>query len=181
MRPLRRRTVTASLLLGFGLTAAAQDPCHEWTPGLFYRGNGVDGNVDALTVFDDGSGPQLWVSGPFSRAGDAPISALARWNGSSWSAPVVATSAESNAFAVFDDGRGPALYAGGYGVGRWNGSEWEFLGFGMNASRFRGFRRPDAPRRDSRRRRRQLGRRQRHERGDPHHAAVRLARAGETW
>ena len=79
----------------------------------------MDGNVtiptvDALTVFDDGSGPALHAGGNFTIAGGLSASRIARWNGSSWSALGSGTNDRIGALAVFDDGTGPALYAGGH-------------------------------------------------------------------
>ncbi|MBT8484291.1 MAG: hypothetical protein HKO59_04410 [Phycisphaerales bacterium] len=105
-------------------------------------GGGFDGGsfprVDALAVFDDGSGPRLFAGGNFQTAGPAAIAAfaVAAWDGKAWS-PVgrgfddVIVSVQS--FAAFDAGTGPALYAGGFlqsgfgglvNVARWDGREW---------------------------------------------------------
>src|SRR4029077_18796893 len=40
----------------------------------------------ALAVFDDGSGPGLYVGGQFGSAGGVTALHAARWNGASWSA-----------------------------------------------------------------------------------------------
>jgi hypothetical protein len=42
--------------------------------------------VEALLVFDDGRGEDLYVGGQFQMAGGQPASNIARWNGTSWSA-----------------------------------------------------------------------------------------------
>jgi hypothetical protein len=98
-------------------------------------GQGVTGpnpRVTALHVFDDGSGPALYVGGTFSTAGGVPVDGLARWNGSQWSA-VGSNAHHVAAFATFDDGTGPALYASGTFFippgyftyfARWTGSTW---------------------------------------------------------
>jgi hypothetical protein len=81
----------------------------------------------ALAVFDDGSGPALYVTGQFSYAGGTQVSGLARWDGTSWSA-VGTLGLDGYALAVFDDGSGPALYAGGSnGIARWDGSSATWL------------------------------------------------------
>ena len=87
----------------------------EWSP----LGSGVDGvtfqaSVEALAVFDDGSGPALFVGGAFLVAGGEPAIGIAKWDGSAWSA--VGGGVDNGVFAltVFDDGTGPALYAGGW-------------------------------------------------------------------
>ena len=40
----------------------------EWAALASPSGTGVDGEVDALAVYDDGSGPELYVGGRFSSA-----------------------------------------------------------------------------------------------------------------
>ena len=78
-------------------------------------GSGLDGSgwVGALTVFDDGAGPALYVGGSFSAAGGESANYIARWDGQFWSplgqglGPVVRT------LSVFDEGGGSSLFAGG--------------------------------------------------------------------
>ncbi len=102
--------------------------------------------VHALTVHDDGGGPELYAGGNITRAlgGGATVNGIGRWDGSSWSAlgsgvggliPVV------QALASYDDGSGPALVAGGWfttaggvaasRIARWDGDSWSALGSGM--------------------------------------------------
>jgi hypothetical protein len=88
--------------------------------------------VNALQVFDDGTGPALYVGGVFSTAGGRAVNDVAKWDGSHWSA--LGTGADGPAgvyaFAVFDDGSGPALYASGSfqtagsNIAKWNGTSW---------------------------------------------------------
>ncbi len=97
-----------------------------------------------LAVFDDGSGPALYVGGIFDSAGGVAAHSIARWDGAAWSS--VGAGLESGvvyALAVFDDGSGPALYAGGRFslrkgesdiVVRWDGSAW--LGVGSSSTDF---------------------------------------------
>ena len=49
-------------------------------------GVGVNGNVYALTVYDDGSGPALYAGGRFTTAGGVTVNHIARWDGTAWSA-----------------------------------------------------------------------------------------------
>jgi hypothetical protein len=101
-------------------------------------------SVEALTVFDDGSGPALYVGGLFSTAGGGAANYMAKWNGSSWSALGSGMSGTVSAFAVFDDGSGPALYAGGTfttaggvaakDIAKWDGMNWSALGSGFSGS-----------------------------------------------
>ncbi len=102
--------------------------------------------VDALAVFDDGSGPALYAGGHFATAGGVTVNNIARWDGSSWSAlgsgvAISGQRAHVRALQVFDDGSGPALYVGGdfttaggvtvNGIARWDGSSWSSLGGGL--------------------------------------------------
>jgi hypothetical protein len=106
---------------------------------------GIDIQLHALTVFDDGSGagPALYAGGYFFAAGGVISNHIARWDGSTWSALEGPDGVGLNngvlALAVFDDGsgRGPALYVGGQfltaggvtanGIAQWDGSDWSAL------------------------------------------------------
>jgi hypothetical protein len=114
----------------------------KWTSdGWSSVGAGLDGlgsaTVNAITVFDDGSGSALYVAGAFTSAGGAPALNIARWNGTTWSPVGDGLDAGVYSLCVFDDGTGAALYAGGYfthagsvstaRIARWNGSTWSPL------------------------------------------------------
>jgi hypothetical protein len=98
--------------------------------------------VGALVVFDDGTGPALYVGGNFLVAGGAPASNIARWNGLTWSPLGSGTDGAVLSLCVFDDGTGPALYAGGRftiaggvsanRIARWDGQSWSPLGSGVD-------------------------------------------------
>src|SRR5690606_34508009 len=117
-----------------------------WTP---LSGGGVSGGpepggtqIHTLAVFDDGSGPALYVGGNFTRAGGVPANRIDRWDGSAWTPRGEGVSSSSGmsvgTVSVFDDGTGPALYAGGSfltaggatvrGIARWDGAAWTPLG-----------------------------------------------------
>ncbi len=102
----------------------------EWEPlgrGLYASGY----TVQAMTVFDDGSGSALYVGGELSPQVLPDVRYIARWNGVEWSGlegvhlsrapggyiPYV------DGLTVFDDGSGPALFIAGpvqqEGVGRY--------------------------------------------------------------
>ncbi|MDA8016845.1 MAG: hypothetical protein MPN21_05285 [Thermoanaerobaculia bacterium] len=108
-------------------------------------GVGVNGPVRALTFWDDGTGPALYVGGDFTSAGGVVVDNIARWQDGEWSAlgsgsaPGVSSNQEFASFQVqdllpFDDGTGSALYvtgsfstAGGRpanGLARWDGTAW---------------------------------------------------------
>jgi hypothetical protein len=104
------------------------------------------GGVRALAAFDDGSGLALYAAGGFNVAGGAPIRALARWNGSTWTglgAGVPNSFFNLGTLVVADLGNGPVLVAGGLssvlaagpqGVLTWNGSTLAGLGLGLGTN-----------------------------------------------
>lgn len=113
-------------------------------------GSGLSGQFSvgrAMTRFDDGGGPALYVGGNFFRAGDTIVNSIARWQNGGWSAlgagVQTATGARGtvDSFATFDDGSGPALYvtgvfaqAGGVpatNVARWKNGAWSAVGAGI--------------------------------------------------
>ena len=99
--------------------------------------------VHALAVFDDGSGPALYLGGKFTAAGGVPANHVARFDGTSWSALGSGTDDWVYALAVVDDGSGPALFAAGEfenaggapasRVARWDGTSWSPLGPGIGS------------------------------------------------
>ncbi len=133
--------------LGPGGVLAAQGGCEPtWHP----LGTGLGGFesfsfVRSLALFDDGSGPALFVGGVVLSAGDVEFASLVRWNGASWSEPGSGISDDSVlALQVFDDGSGEALYAGGafntaggmsaHLAARWDGSSWTAVDEGLESS-----------------------------------------------
>jgi len=105
--------------------------------------------VKDVTVFDDGTGPALYVSGTIrlNVGGDFP--GVGRWDGQHWTnvgGPFIGPGGvyTRGKLAVFDDGRGPALYInGGFdnyggisarGIVRWDGSRFEPVGYGITGS-----------------------------------------------
>lgn len=74
--------------------------------------------IRALEVYDDGSGPALYVAGSFDTSLGLPENGIVRWDGSTWE-PVVAVTTQFGGFygvtdmVVWDDGNGPALYFAG--------------------------------------------------------------------
>lgn len=135
----------AGLLVGAALASAVPSEGAEDWQAHFGGLSGLDANVFALAVHDDGSGQALYVGGMFASAGGVSAAAIARWDGSEWSdlaggfaggpGPTV------RALETYDDGRGPALYAGGTfsqaggvpaaNIARWDGQGWEPLGLGV--------------------------------------------------
>ena len=102
--------------------------------------------IHALEVFDDGSGPALYVGGTFNRAGALPVEGIAAWRDGAWSAVGTIDSANPpsvRTLAVFDDGSGPALFAGGdftslggvplERLAKWQAGAWTQVGGGASA------------------------------------------------
>jgi len=117
-------------------------------------GGGTNNSINAFEVFDDGTGPGLYVGGTFNQAGGVTASRIARWDGQSWS-PLRAIINEGVnnsvlSMTVYDDGTGPALIVGGFftiagdrtarRVARWNGSVWSAVGDGFDDGAVRALR-----------------------------------------
>jgi len=109
-------------------------------------GGGVEGRgVQALTFFDDGTGPALYVGGYFPKAGGRTVNSIAKWDGANWH-PLGSGVEEGSIYALttFDDGAGPALYAGGIftkaggilvnRIAKWDGSKWSALDGGLTGA-----------------------------------------------
>ncbi len=121
----------------------------EWAEGFGVPGLELQGgHVEAMVVFDDGSGPALYVGGNLQSADGTVVQRIARWDGASWS-PLVdqntlvdGVDGTVSSMAVFDDGAGADLYVGGFfqnaggapasRMARWDGSTWSALGAGVD-------------------------------------------------
>jgi hypothetical protein len=99
---------------------------------------GGDGEVLALAVLDDGSGPARYVGGSFVFIpGVGAVGGFARWDGTAWAALDPSMRLRSPLVA-FDDGTGAALYgAGGLAladgsrittIARFDGASWSSAG-----------------------------------------------------
>lgn len=71
------------------------------------------GGVRAMAVFDDGSGPALFVTGAFNRAGGISALQVAKWDGHAWSPLGAGLSGFPQQMAVVNDGRGESLFIQG--------------------------------------------------------------------
>lgn len=96
--------------------AAGQCP-HEWSrdfgvPGVILA---KEGTVAASIVFDDGTGPALYIGGRITAVDGVTTHGAAKWDGTEWTAvnSGLAANAYVRALAIHDDGTGPALYAAG--------------------------------------------------------------------
>ena len=111
----------------------------RWSPLVGSAGEGLSSPGSGLAVFDDGSGPSLWVVGSFSSAGGIATSKVARWDGSEWHGgyqPALQPGVFVERALAFDDGAGEALYVSGLavagGLQRWNGAGWAAVGAGTH-------------------------------------------------
>ncbi len=111
-------------------------------------GLGAFGSVNAMAVFDDGTGEALYVTGDIRTNVGAPFDSIGRWDGSAWTGlggPFRFSDGAQGfpeALVVYDDGTGPALYVGGRfdeapggvparNVARWDGTTWSAVGAGL--------------------------------------------------
>jgi trimeric autotransporter adhesin len=84
--------------------------------GGLYQALSGTGGVRDLKVFDDGTGPALFVLGRFDRAGGPggiPALNIAKWDGQTWHALGAGVGGFPNYLAIADDGRGPSLFVDG--------------------------------------------------------------------
>ena len=70
------------LSIGYGVNAAA-DCSYNWELGGGFLG--LNGTPRAMIVWDDGTGPALYVGGALSDAGNTAVQNIVKWDGSSWS------------------------------------------------------------------------------------------------
>lgn len=85
----------------------------SWEPvgsGLFASGLG---GIEAMAVFDDGTGPALYVGGMTFYTPGQPVTSVAEWDGLTWTNVGQNLGGRTTSLAAFDDGTGAALYAGG--------------------------------------------------------------------
>jgi hypothetical protein len=153
-RPIHFGTVLIATILAAGLglvsLAKAGTPCEpEWSDQFPYAD--LDGQVEALMAFDDGTGPALYVGGAFTVAGNVIAHGIAKWQDGTWSALGSGMGGGDwytsvHALAVFDDDSAgphpPALYVGGDFntagglaadfIARWDGATWSPVGGGVD-------------------------------------------------
>ncbi|MEQ9584749.1 MAG: GC-type dockerin domain-anchored protein [Phycisphaerales bacterium] len=108
-------------------------------------GDGVLGSVNDFMIYDDGSGPSLYIAGRFTVPGGGNGN-LARWNGSGFEEVGGGlgggASPRGNSLAIYDFGDGDELVVGGNflfagrldadSIVRWDGREFENVGDGFD-------------------------------------------------
>jgi prepilin-type processing-associated H-X9-DG protein len=137
-----------ALYVGGNFDVAGEVPSHNiarWDGAIWMPlGEGLSGGANsslalAMTVWNDGSGAALHVSGRFQSAGDQSANNAAKWDGEQWSATGLGLGQKQqfvNALAPFDDGAGWMLHAAGPfypvpphqekgHVAYWDGHKWE--------------------------------------------------------
>jgi hypothetical protein len=112
-----------------------------WSALVSGASNGVNGNVNALTVDLSNN---IYAGGTFTTAGQVNANNIARWHGTTWSALVAGASngVNGNVTALTVD-LSNNIYAGGSfttagqvnanNIARWNGTAWSVLDTGVNA------------------------------------------------
>jgi hypothetical protein len=130
----------------FGIRHAAQGTVGElieWIGGTWVSRGSSNGSIYEAILYDDGTGPGLYVSGSFNQIGGIAARGIARWNGSQWFSLGTGIAFTVREMAIYNDGRGPALYVVGGGtkaggmpvsnIARWDGSTWEDVGGGTGS------------------------------------------------
>jgi len=105
-------------------------------------GNGIVGPSSVLTWSLYSYDSVLYAGGWFDTAGVTPVSDMAQWNGSNWSAPGIGTIGYISAMVVYNGN----LYVGGQfdsiggiaanSVAMWNGSVWSPVGKGFKSAQW---------------------------------------------
>jgi hypothetical protein len=85
----------------------------SWQPLGSGASNGTSGTVNALTVYDDGSGSKLYIAGAFGDAGGLSVNNIVRWNAAGWDAFTGGADGYPTSMCVYDDGGGPKLVVAG--------------------------------------------------------------------
>lgn len=138
-----------ALYVGGGFTQAGGQPASnlarwdgsEWEAVAEMDGDELNGEVNALAVYNDGGGSSLYAGGAFGRVGLEVFSNIARWNGEDWETLSTPDGTGVNGtvldLAVFAGGGGTRLYAGGLfsraggidvaRVASWDGTFWRAL------------------------------------------------------
>ncbi len=114
----------------------------QWSALGSGLGGGTTPSVDALVVFDDGTGPKLYAGGKFTTSGSTSAKYVAKWTGTAWAQVGLGLASQVYALAVFNDGTGSRLFAGGSfttansitfnRLAKWNGSAWQAVSNGLN-------------------------------------------------
>ncbi len=104
----------------------------------------TSGRVDALALYNDGTGQKLFAGGDFVDPTLTVPSRIAAWDGSTWSWVGFGTDNAVTSLCVFTEPAGPRLFVGGVfsnasgipaaRVARWDGTTWTAVGAGVDAT-----------------------------------------------
>jgi hypothetical protein len=130
---------SGSLLAVKVLAVRSSAETSELTWKSTFVGVGLDDHVQAVAVWDDGSGPALYLGGRFATVGGRVVNHIARWDGRRWSPLAGPTGSGVTdpfgaavvwALAVYDGhlvAAGSFTSAGGVtvnNIARWDGHQW---------------------------------------------------------
>lgn len=113
------------LIVGTSLTPPDSAYIYRHTPsGFLPMSPGVITITTANAVFDDGTGPKVYIGVPMD--GGAFNDSLSVWNGTTLTAasPQPGMGWVQDLY-VYDDGSGPALYVAGQGLKRFRNGAWQ--------------------------------------------------------
>ena len=122
------------LLLSFLASVSLQSYSQVWSN----LGNGFDGNVNALCVYNN----SLYAAGNFTHDGSGvtTLNHIAKWTGFAWVAVGTGFDGNASSLTVYNG----ALYAGGdflvagsdssNRIAKWNGTSWTHIGRGFNST-----------------------------------------------
>ncbi len=112
------------------LTSAAHGQCIP-VPTPIDAYSGLDGAVYSSVVFDDGTGPALYLGGSFSLAGMTRAANIVKWDGQEFVALGTGSGRTVRSIAV--DGNSLLAEGGGSGaqLRRWQGGAWTNVGPGL--------------------------------------------------
>ena len=110
----------------------------DWAPSGF--ASSVQTGASCSVVFDDGTGPKLYVGGGFVASAGIPTAGVAAWDGTTWLGVGGGLAGGAvTALCVHDDGSGSTLFAcgwfsGGSGnfVSKLSGGSWIPIGSGFD-------------------------------------------------
>lgn len=137
VRPLGEANSKTRVQTGDSITDESCGWLRDFVPG------GLDDTAVAMALYDDGSGPKLYVAGLFQHVGADAIGGFARWDGERWEAVGNPPSGQTYALAVFDN---RLMAAGSYPVGddspayrqflEWDGSQWSFPDWSLGGDHY---------------------------------------------
>ena len=121
----------------FAAAPASAQCIDQWLPGEGLPG--LNGDVGAVAVYDDGTSPALYVGGEFSVVGNVLASNIAKWDGTQWQPLGSGMNDEVRALTVYNGeliAGGEFNTAGGKEanyIARWDGTSWSPLGSGVSS------------------------------------------------